>query len=86
MFGRTGENHPMFGKTSSEETIAKISASQPNAKKNRSYWFRIRYKTIYPSINVAANALNIPRSRISLYFINNQQKPYKGRYIFLKVG
>jgi group I intron endonuclease len=38
--------------------------------------------TIYDSIRAAARALDIKQSRISTYFARNQQKPYKGRYIF----
>jgi len=41
--------------------------------------------TIHDSIRAAARALNIPQSRITAYFRNNQQNPYKGRYIFKKV-
>jgi hypothetical protein len=41
--------------------------------------------TTYNSMSAAASALNIPKSRISMYFANNQQKPYKNRYIFKKV-
>jgi hypothetical protein len=32
----------------------------------------------------AAKALNTRQSSISQYFIKNQKKPYKGRYIFTK--
>jgi hypothetical protein len=32
MFGKTGENHPVFGKTRSEETKQRISLSMPNSK------------------------------------------------------
>jgi len=38
--------------------------------------------TIYDSIHAAARALDIKQARISTYFARNQQKPYKGRYIF----
>ena len=38
--------------------------------------------TSYGSISEAAKALNINHSSIAMYFTNNQQKPYKGRYIF----
>ena len=41
--------------------------------------------TSYDSIHEAARALNIKQSRISMYFANNQQKPYKGRYTFKKI-
>jgi len=39
--------------------------------------------TTYGSMSEAAIALNIKRSRISMYFKNNQQKPYKGIYTFI---
>lgn len=41
--------------------------------------------TEYESIGAAALALNTKQSRISMYFSNNQKKPFKGRYIFQKV-
>jgi len=41
--------------------------------------------TTYDSIREAARALNINHSSIAMYFANNQQKPYKGRYIFKKL-
>jgi hypothetical protein len=41
--------------------------------------------TTYDSINEAAIALDIKRSRISMYFKNNQVSPYKGQYIFKKI-
>jgi len=41
--------------------------------------------TTYDSISEAARALNINKSVINLYFIRNQQKPYKGIYTFKKV-
>lgn len=42
--------------------------------------------TTYESSNEAARALNIRPSRISMYFRNNQLKPFKGRYIFTKIN
>ena len=39
-------------------------------------------ETTYSSLNEAAIALGIRRTAISLYFSRNQQKPFKGRYIF----
>ena len=41
--------------------------------------------TYYNSFNEAARALNISHSVIVMYFTNNQQKPYKGRYTFKKL-
>jgi hypothetical protein len=40
--------------------------------------------TSYDSIHEAARALNIKQSRISMYFVRNQKKPYKGQYTFKK--
>jgi group I intron endonuclease len=33
-----------------------------------------------------SDALNINQSSISMYFKNNQQKPYKGQYTFQKIN
>jgi len=41
--------------------------------------------TEYDSMREAARALNIKHNVISIYLKNNQQKPYKGRYIFKKI-
>jgi len=38
----------------------------------------------YDSIRETARALNITYSSITMYFIRNQKKPYKGRYTFKK--
>lgn len=86
------KNHPLFGKIRSEETKAKISASMkayqasnPNCIKIEVSDLETNTKTIYPSIISAARALNIPQSRISMYFIRNQIKPLNRRYIFQKI-
>jgi group I intron endonuclease len=84
MFGRTGKNHPMFGKTQSEETISKITGSQPNSKKIEVSDLYLNSKTTYDSMGAASRALNISVSRISMYFNRNQIKPYKGRYVFTR--
>jgi hypothetical protein len=42
-------------------------------------------KLEYGSLGEAALALNIKQPRISMYFSNDQKKPYKGRYIFKKI-
>lgn len=42
-------------------------------------------KTSYSSIYAAAKALNINHGTILGYFRQNQQKPYKRRYIFKKI-
>jgi hypothetical protein len=92
-----GENSPFFGKTRNEETLCKISASlleYYNGKKNpNSQKLEVldlgasptNKKTTYNSIHEASRALNIAQSIISNYFIRNQKKPYKGRFIFTKI-
>ena len=42
-------------------------------------------KTTYDSMGEAARALDIPCSAIPDYFRKNQKKPYKLRYVFLKL-
>lgn len=41
-----------------------------------------KISTSYDSMGAAARALNISISCINKYFIRNQKKPYKGRYVF----
>ena len=41
--------------------------------------------TSYDSLSAAALALNLKQAIISMYFRQNQESPYKGRYIFKKV-
>jgi len=41
--------------------------------------------TSYDSVSEAARALNIAHSVIDMYFLRNQQKPYKGIYTFKKI-
>jgi group I intron endonuclease len=66
-----GENHPKGAVSPSQQIEV----------------FDIKNNTTitYNSISEAARALNFPPAIISTYFKNNQQKPYKGRYIFRKV-
>jgi len=78
MFGRIGIKHPMYGKLKPEGSgrpSQKISVLDTLTNK----------KTVFDSIGSAAEAIGIKQSRISMYFINNQKKPYKGRYIFQKI-
>jgi len=42
-------------------------------------------RTIYNTISAAAEALNISQAAISMYFVRNQKRPFRGRYIFTKV-
>lgn len=75
---RLGEKNPMFGKARSEgsgrpsQRISVLNVINNNT-------------SVYDSINAAALALGIKPTVISKYFINNQKKPYKGKYIFKKV-
>jgi group I intron endonuclease len=86
-----GKNNPMFGKTRSKVTRAKMSASQmgntngqnhPNSIKIEVTDLELNTKTTFGSISEAARALNITHCVISTYFRRNQIKPYKKRYVF----
>ena|SRR5882762_3832357 len=75
-----------IGKTLSEETKAKISASQPNSHKIQVLDLSKNITLSYASIREAGRALKINQKCISQYFTKNQKKPYKGRYVFKKSG
>ncbi len=74
-----------------EETKEKISAAllgikrpetlKPNAQKIEVLDLETKKSTIFPSISEAERALSIGKV-ISRYFRNNQQNPYKNKYIF----
>ncbi|KAG0121948.1 GIY-YIG endonuclease, partial [Tuber indicum] len=79
MFGKTGENHHNFGKAKpfgSGKPSQQISVFDKDTNET----------TRYDSISAAAIALNIKQAHISMYFANNQQKPYKDKYTFKKVN
>ena len=61
------------------------SKNQPNSIKIQVLDLETNTKTIYNSISAAAKALNILQQTISVYFKRNQTKPYKGRYVFIKI-
>ena len=83
---RTGENNPSFGVTVSEETRAKLFASQKDkCQKIEVFDLDLNETTSYDSIRAAAKALDIKQSRVTMYFSQNQKSPYKGRYIFKKI-
>lgn len=78
----------------SVETRAKMSVAKkgkkntayhPNSQKIEVTDLEINQKTIYPSVREAARALNINKTSIHNSFYRNQQKPYKGRFIFRKL-
>jgi group I intron endonuclease len=84
------------GEKCSDETRKKISDTKkekPRAegagKPSQSIEvFDLQEKTTtsYNSMSEAARALNINQIVIVKYFARNQQKPYKGRYIFNKIN
>jgi excinuclease UvrABC nuclease subunit len=92
---------PMSGLTHSDETRKKMSDTQKKIEnsgrfKTGEYYgklitvevfdLELNTKTTFGSISEAAKALSICSSSIRSYFCKNQQKPYKDRYIFKKVG
>jgi group I intron endonuclease len=91
MFGRIGDNHPMFGKNHSDITKQKMSGKpRPLFAGKPSQKIEIldildNTTVSYNSISEAARILNISVQSISKYFLRNQKKPYKGRYVFKKI-
>jgi group I intron endonuclease len=79
MFGKTGKDHPMFGKP-------RASGAGSAPQKIEVFDQKTNLTTTFDSISEAAKALSISSSSIRSYFCKNQQKPYKDRYIFKKVG
>jgi group I intron endonuclease len=75
---KSGENHPNYGKPKTEGSGNPSQAIEVTDIKNN-------ITTSYDSILKASIALNISFQAISIYFIRNQQKPYKGRYTFKKL-
>ncbi len=72
------------GKTQSKETKGKISLSRTDNIKVEVTDLETKITTTFHSMGAATSALNIPKSIITKYFARNQQKPYKGRYVFRK--
>ena len=73
-----------LGSKLSDETKQKISNAMPTSIKIEVTDIKNNTTTYYDSISEAARALNINKSVIDMYFIRNQQKPYKGLYTFNK--
>jgi NUMOD1 domain len=87
-FGRTGEQHPMFGRTGDKNPM--FGKPRPAGSGRPSQQIEVLDKETnliptYDSISAAARALDIRREAIKNYFAQNQQKPYKNRYIFKKI-
>jgi hypothetical protein len=77
--GLTGENNPRFGKPRPEGAGRAPQQIEVTDLQEKT-------KTNYNSLREAARALNLPSYKsISMYFKQNQQKPYKGRYTFNKI-
>jgi len=94
-YAKKGENNPFFGKNHSDETRKKMSdailgrakpvwSGRP-CKRIEVFDNKNNSTTIYDSIRAAARALNMDCGTISSYLKRNQQKPYKGQYIFKQV-
>jgi len=79
MFGKTGENHPNYGKPRPEGAGSPSQAIEVFDNKNNQ-------TTTYDSMGEAGRALNIDYNSIVKYFANNQKKPYKGQYTFKKIA
>jgi hypothetical protein len=74
----------MFGKTHSDETKTKMRQAQISHQISV-LDLETNKTTVYESMRVAAKSLNISQAAISKWFIRDQQKPCKGRYIFKKL-
>ena len=75
----------LFGKKHSDETRKKMFESQSTSQRLEVFDIKNNQITTYDSLKKAAIALNIHVQAISKYFIRNQDKPYKGQYIFKKI-
>lgn len=85
-FDRTGEKNPMYGVPVSEETRVKLLEKQKDRCQKIEVLDLESNETIsYYSIREAARVLGIKQNRITMYFLQNQKSPYKGRYIFKKI-
>jgi len=92
---KTGLQAAFFGKNHSAESRKKISdaklgQARPGGAGRPSQPISVFDKntnetTIYDSIRAAARTLNMDSGIISSYLKRNQQKPYKGQYIFKQV-
>jgi len=93
--GLQGEKNGFFGKKHSAESIKKISdAKLTHARPEGSgrpcqrievFDNKNNQTNVYDSIGEAGRALNISKAIIASYLKRNQQKPYKGKYIFKRV-
>lgn len=83
---RRQEKNPMFGKNHSEDTKAKMAAAKKGIyQKIEVTNVTTNQTTIYESLSAAALAIDLHTANISTFLSRNQQKPFKGIYIFKKV-
>ena len=88
---KTGHNHSEETKTKISEALAGKPKPKPEGSGRASQAIEVTDITnnttiSYDSISEAVRALNIPSHKVIVNYIkNNQQKPYKGIYIFKKV-
>lgn len=88
---------PMYGRIHLEETRDKMRNAQNSGwfkkgvinngnppQKIEVLDIETNLTTTFDSIHAAARSLDIKHYIISQYFIRNQQKPYKGRFVFTK--
>jgi len=92
---QAGENNPFFGKNHSagarkKISDAKLTHGRPEGSGRPCQRIEVfdnknNQTNIYDSIGETERALNISKAIISSYLKRNQQKPYKGQYIFKRV-
>ena len=78
-FGRTGENHPMYGK-------ARPAGAGSPSQQIEVTDLEEKTTTTFGSIGEAARALNIRQSSISLYISSKRTSLFNKRYLFKKIG
>jgi hypothetical protein len=69
-----------------EETKSKIINSQPNRIRVSVTDIVTKVETVHDSYTAAARALNSTRGHITNYFLKNQKKPLKQRYLLKKLA
>lgn len=76
---------PFLDLQHSEETKAKISASQPKSIKVEVLDLETNITTIYNTVSAAAKAIGAHKSSIFAYLQRENSKPYKKRDIIQKI-
>jgi len=81
---KKGKPSMFLGKEHSEESKKKLSLSTLSKIKVQVTDLETNITISYNSMTAAAIALNIRVNAISKYFSQNQIKPYRGRYVFVR--